>query len=597
MGFKSLVLSVGTSSLALASTSNDNYYTLLYFSSLSSGLSMFYWCWISVDTDLSQFVALSFFLYYLPHFVIWVFSTAVLVFVISIFWGGRLSASSETRTFVMKQNGIYVLVLGIETSIILPLWIAQLSILGHGKNSGPVLYFYTKTSFALAVTLAVVHSLRGAIDLFVWCLTFSIGPADFKLMYNQMRQKFARGPTPAVRDIDVPLLTADTVVNKALRRDTMYCINVGILDAVMLDTDLENRQLETEERYSNPFYREQSERKITFPSSASIQSFAFVDIEPAIFHLLRAAYGISSADYRQSFKLQNAADVESSRMLEKFTEGKSGSFFYFSHDFHYIIKTVTAEEEKFLRRVAYYYYKHMKQNPSSLIVRFYGLHKVRLAPEQRYITVVVMENIFSKFDQLRIDHTYDLKGSTLGRRSLKRGQTRESYRGTMKDLDLDHPIVIGPDNKARLMKQLRRDVAFLTHCGIMDYSLLIGIHKITSGDDGQCDPEPNTPWFRQDKGGLRSYSPFHPCSIYEQQKSGRDTFRGMTEYQGTNVNDLPIATYFFGIVDVLQEYNLRKKAEHILKTRFLCRNRHKVSVVNQQEYGERFLKAMDKIFQ
>lgn len=642
---------------------------------------MFNWCWISVHTRLSAFVLLSLFTYYLPHFLIWVFSTAVLVFALVIFWGGRFAASSETRKFVMKQNVVYVLVLGIETSLIILLWVSQLILLrSEGQDFSRKPWFYTRADVALAVLFAVIHSLRGTVDLLVWWVTFSIGPRDFKSLYLRVKAYFMCGPdrlgTAHTNNLHTPLIKADTAVNRALRRDAIYCINVGILDAVKLNVDQqyrerlgsvrepfvaqamvlwdeENRQQEVEDRLAaNPFYREQTERKITFPPSASIQKFAFQDIEPTVFHLLRDAYSISSSEYRQSFKLKNAADVESSGMLEKFTEGKSGSFFYFSHDFRYIIKTVTSEEEKFLRRIAYCYYNHMKMNPNSLIVRFFGLHKVRLAPEQRYISVVVMENIFYNKFQLKMHNIYDLKGSTVGRRALKGGKTKAMYHGTLKDLDLNDNIVIGPEAKAQLMEQLVQDVAFLTRCGIMDYSLLLGIHDHAGDRPRRFDSEsldfggsrgdtivdvnlgngrasfsslatppgsldrhrpapslsseassptkqmePHVQWFRRDMGGLRSYSPFHPCAFYEQQTDGREASTVITEYQGVEAQSLPVATYFFGVVDILQEYNVSKKAEHFWKTNFLCQNKRELSAVRQQEYGERFLKAMGKIFQ
>lgn len=629
------------------------------------------------------FVLLSLFTYYLPHLLIWIFSTVVLVFALIVFWGGRFAASSETRKFVVKQNVVYVLVLGLETGLIIPLWATQLILLsveGQSFNDQP--HFFTSAEVTLAYIFAVIHSLRGCIDLLVWWITFSIGVNDFKDVYQRLRARFRPkseelAPTTSLH---TPLIQADTAVNRALRRDAIYCINIGILDAVklnvdqqnrerlgsvrepfvaqvMIDWDKENRQKEVEDRLAaNPYYREQTERKITFPPSASIHKFAFQDIEPTVFHLLRQAYGITSSEYRQSFKLRNAADVESSGMLEKFTEGKSGSFFYFSYDFRYIIKTITTEEEKFLRRIAYGYYQHMKRNPHSLIVRFFGLHKVRLAPEQRYISVVVMENIFHNQHQLKMNTIYDLKGSTVGRRSLKGGKTRASYHGTLKDLDLEENIWIGGESKVQLMEQLEQDSRFLARCGIMDYSLLLGIHNhsITNiprfdsnsvdigGSGGHSIVDVNiggarpsfsslaTPpgtldrrrarqatgttmtsfsesnvrdqqvqWFKRDMGGLRSCSPLHPSLMAEHQADGGRDSSGI-HYQPLSDgedSDIPVATYFFGIVDILQEYNLRKKVENFAKTKILCQDKRGLSAVNQEEYGERFLNAMDKIFQ
>ena len=46
----------------------------------------------------------------------------------------------------------------------------------------------------------------------------------------------------------------------------------------------------------------------------------------------------------------------------------------------------------------------------------------------------------------------------------------------LKDLDLNsHDITIGPSRKSNMLLQLRNDVSLLQQCGVMDYSLLVGI--------------------------------------------------------------------------------------------------------------------------
>ena len=618
---------------------------------------------------------------------------------IAAFWilRGHLAASSETRKFVLKQNFFYVLVLGIETALIMPIWMAQLSVTkirvaklkpNYRNYNTYYPYYFTYTDLGLAIAFAVIHSLRGTIDFFVWVVTFTIGYADFKQLRHRLRHKFSKPHEDwIIQDFHSPFVKQDSAVNRALRKNAMYCINIGILDAVtpdvekqlshqitaettgleddsyidasLIQNDENQPSKDTTKCYRNPKHREQNLRKICFPTASSllgITSFSFIDLEPSVFSLLRRCYGIDTLDYRASFRIKNAADIESSGMLEKFTEGKSGSFFYFTRDFKYIIKTVTEEEEKFLQRIAYRYYDHMKNNPNSLIVRFLGLHKVRLAKEQRFITVVVMENIFHNTDKFKMHERYDLKGSKVGRRSMKKiSKIRREYKGTLKDLDLgDKKVHIGADSKSRLMEQLRRDIEFLARCNIMDYSLLLGIHnhsadekidreKLRSAssesenqrteidhdmiplkDLQSHDPQPtdsvassgygtrtNTidtdlnegespvkvtsaaaekqiAWFRADFGGHRNSSALHPLSLHNEWPQARAGDQGAT--------DLPPATYYFGIVDILQEFNLRKKCEHHWKTKVACQDKHGISCVNEREYGERFLNFMDEIF-
>jgi len=82
----------------------------------------------------------------------------------------------------------------------------------------------------------------------------------------------------------------------------------------------------------------------------------------------------------------------------------------------------------------------------------------------------------------------------------------------------------------------------------------------------------------------------------DQQENGQDG--GSIEgYLDLDTQSLPVATYYFGIVDILQEYNLKKRIEHLWKTQVMCQDKHGLSAVNEKEYGQRFLSAMDRIFE
>ena len=641
---------------------------------------MFFWCWIDVEqvefghthSDLVRYAIISLVLFYLPYVIILSFSMLGVIVGSWILYH-HLVSSNETRRFVIKQNVIYVSVLAAETLFILPIWIIQLTILGRA-NDVRGLQFWTKTDFGLAVVFAIVHSLRGTVDLFVWLWNFT-EPRDAKawckshcLKLSGNKYEMPITSTSSSVHLSTPLLTTnkkDSLVNKALRRDAIYCINVGILESVqvhhdmsirdrrvgsvresfaaaaLMELDQENQRDELSLRYDNPNYREQVTRKLRFPaSSGKSKYFTFIDLEPTLFRLLRESYGISPSSYRKSFAISNLADIDGSLMLEKFTEGKSGSFLYFTQDLRFIIKTVSPSEERFLRKVAISYYRHMQDNEDSLIGRFFGLHKIRMAPEQKYISVVVMENVVYSSEGLKMHRRYDLKGSWVGRRSLKGNVNLDRYKGVLKDLDLgEEKILIGPELKEQLMEQLKKDVQFLTSCHIMDYSLLLGIHQHgLSGEPGQSiseidmgsitevnigSPKANgakpfedkqrsysrhntvtstfgygtegydlhIPWFRQDCGGLRSNSALHPYS-------GRPISIALenNRYSIVNVGTPPV-TYFFGIIDILQQYTLKKQLEHIFKTKVQRQDLHGLSCVNENEYGERFLNFLDSIIQ
>lgn len=162
--------------------------------------------------------------------------------------------------------------------------------------------------------------------------------------------------------------------------------------------------------------------------------------------------------------------------------GKSGSFFYFSRDYKYIIKTIHHAEHKFLRKILKDYYNHVQENPNTLLSQFYGLHRVKI-PYGRKIHFVVMNNLFPPHRD--IHSTFDLKGSTIGR-DFKEENLATNPRATLKDLNWlrrNQHLELGPSKKKMFIEQMQRDVKLLQRLHIMDYSLLIGIHDLEKGNE------------------------------------------------------------------------------------------------------------------
>jgi 1-phosphatidylinositol-4-phosphate 5-kinase len=162
--------------------------------------------------------------------------------------------------------------------------------------------------------------------------------------------------------------------------------------------------------------------------------------------------------------------------------GKSGSFFYFSRDYKYIIKTIHHAEHKFLRKILKDYYNHVKENPNTLLSQFYGLHRVKI-PYGRKIHFVVMNNLFPPHRD--IHQTFDLKGSTVGRDFKEEEDLEKNPRATLKDLNWlrrNLHLEFGPEKKRVFIEQMEKDVHLLQRLKIMDYSLLLGIHDLEKGN-------------------------------------------------------------------------------------------------------------------
>ncbi len=84
---------------------------------------------------------------------------------------------------------------------------------------------------------------------------------------------------------------------------------------------------------------------------------------------------------------------------------------------------------------------------------------------------------------LLVGFRYDLKGSLHGRTAFaKKPAEDEDVSGVIqKDLDFNRRLVLGPRNRVIFLGQLIRDAEFLDQMGIMDYSLLLGIHLVDRG--------------------------------------------------------------------------------------------------------------------
>ncbi|QSL64452.1 hypothetical protein MERGE_001753 [Pneumocystis wakefieldiae] len=202
--------------------------------------------------------------------------------------------------------------------------------------------------------------------------------------------------------------------------------------------------------------------------------FKFKDYSPWVFRHLRALFRLDPADYLMSLTSKYI-------LSELGSPGKSGSFFYFSRDYRYIIKTIHHSEHKFLRKILRQYYEHVKKNPNTLISQFYGLHRVKM-PYGHKIHFVIMNNLFPPHRD--IHKTFDLKGSTVGR-DYKEDDLEKNPRATMKDLNWIRRkmyLSLGPEKRDIFLAQVKADIELLESLNIMDYSLLVGIHDLSLGN-------------------------------------------------------------------------------------------------------------------
>ncbi|XP_037415474.1 phosphatidylinositol 4-phosphate 5-kinase 2-like isoform X1 [Triticum dicoccoides] len=358
--------------------------------------------------------------------------------------------------------------------------------------------------------------------------------------------------------------------------------------------------------------------KTTTPHSSS--EFRWKDYCPMVFRHMRKLFAVDPADYM-------LAICGDAALRELSSPGKSGSFFYLTQDERFMIKTVKKSEVKLLIRMLPSYHKHVKRYNNSLITRFYGVHSVKPYGGQK-VRFIVMGNLFCS--EHRIHRRYDLKGSSYGRKS-DRFEEETSDATTLKDLDLNFAFRMQRSLYKDLHEQLRRDCAFLESEGIMDYSLLVGVHfcdditpasnmalstftsspELSANTLSACRvsvsmPEPclsakdldkmSDHWnFRKPLARLGAHLPARAertsMSDINPFLSGGGGFSSGRSKSGGEAYDVIL---YFGIIDILRDYDISKRLEHAYKS--LQTDPSSISAVDPRLYSQRFRDFMGRIF-
>lgn len=130
---------------------------------------------------------------------------------------------------------------------------------------------------------------------------------------------------------------------------------------------------------------------------------SFTDYAPNTFNHIRRIFNIDNEEYINSIgpnKLMTSLMMGEVTSLSGLTsQGKSGSFFYYTADGKYMLKTIHYGEYKQLRAILEDYYYYIKQNPQTLITKFFGLHKLIEKDGEGEVIgksyFVIMANVFN----------------------------------------------------------------------------------------------------------------------------------------------------------------------------------------------------------
>ncbi|KAK9682795.1 hypothetical protein RND81_10G096900 [Saponaria officinalis] len=381
--------------------------------------------------------------------------------------------------------------------------------------------------------------------------------------------------------------------------ELMLNLQLGIRHSVgrpspPLKPDLKSSAFDPKEKIWTRFPPEGSKHTPPHPSC----EFKWKDYCPLVFRTLRNLFKVDAADYMLSICGNDA-------LRELSSPGKSGSFFYLTHDDKYMIKTMKKSEVKVLLRMLPAYYKHVRTFEDTLVTRFYGLHCVKLTgATQKKVRFVIMGNLFCT--EHTIHRRFDLKGSSHGRTTDK-PESEIDPTTTLKDLDLNYIFRLQRFWFQEFCRQVDRDCDFLEQERIMDYSLLVGLHfrdsytKPFTKANGETNNEMLAPRLsRVDETDKLVFDPTQWASItlgINMPARAEVTVR-KTDCEAQIIGEPTGECYeviiFFGIIDILQDYDISKKLEHAYKS--FQYDPTSISAVDPKQYSKRFRDFIFKVF-
>ncbi|XP_008305187.1 phosphatidylinositol 5-phosphate 4-kinase type-2 gamma-like [Stegastes partitus] len=319
--------------------------------------------------------------------------------------------------------------------------------------------------------------------------------------------------------------------------------------------------------------------------------FKFKDYCPQVFRNLRERFGIEDQDYQVSLARSSPLKDEEGKCVGLLT----------SYDRTLVVKEISSEEVEEMHNILSAYHQHIVTcHGSTLLPQFLAMYRVTVESEDTYL--LVMRNMFSH--RLHVHRKYDLKGSLVSREASFKEKVKELP--TYKDVDFRNnmqKVYVSDEEKEKIMDKLNRDIEFLVRMRITDYSLLLGIHDVERAereeeeemvssleeeeeDESDPAPAPGSTSPEGIAGYMNSFKPLGPGEF--------DPYVDVYAIQSA-VGAPQREVYFMGLIDVLTQYDTKKKAAHAAKA-----VKHgagaEISTVHPEQYAKRFREFITKIF-
>uniref|UniRef100_A0A8C2ELZ1 Phosphatidylinositol-4-phosphate 5-kinase-like 1 n=1 Tax=Cyprinus carpio TaxID=7962 RepID=A0A8C2ELZ1_CYPCA len=325
-----------------------------------------------------------------------------------------------------------------------------------------------------------------------------------------------------------------------------------------------------------------------------------------VFASLRRSLGMTEKEYQQSLSSEGS-------YLQFISNSKSKADFFLTNDKRFFLKTQSKREVRFLLSNLRIYMEHLEKYPHSLLVKFLGVHRIKMA-HQRMKYFIVMQSVFYPDD--RITARYDIKGCEVSRWTDPAPEGSQII-VVLKDLNFEGQFIQLDQQCPWFLRQVEIDTAFLQTLNVLDYSLLLA-HQPLHQDELSQSLSFATLIMRAKKSVNATSSPTHATSptvpgvVAEEDSaplsselhstqchmhSGNDETHiasleedrieqpsrvgaesaDLQMFQAQNrrllpnfknplhVIDGPEQRYFIGIIDIFTVYGFKKRLEHLWK--------------------------------
>ncbi|XP_039515854.1 phosphatidylinositol 4-phosphate 5-kinase-like protein 1 isoform X1 [Pimephales promelas] len=349
---------------------------------------------------------------------------------------------------------------------------------------------------------------------------------------------------------------------------------------------------------NNPLRDELCEDDYNFEFTQIHKDFRMDTYAGPVFSSLRRSLGMTEKEYQQSLSSEGC-------YLQFISNSKSKADFFVTNDKRFFLKTQSKQEVRFLLTNLRIYMEHLEKYPHSLLVKFLGVHRIKIA-HQRMKYFIVMQSVFYPDD--RIAARYDIKGCEMSR------WTDPSPEGSqiivvLKDLNFEGQFIQLDQQRPWLLRQVEIDTAFLQTLNVLDYSLLLA-HQPLHQDELSENLSLGTLIMRTKKSVNAASSPSHAaeedsalsaglnCATTQCQTTEMHSGNGgmdstslegdkieQTSWMGTesaNLQELQAQNrrllpniknplhvidgsehrYFIGIIDIFTVYGFKKRLEH-----------------------------------